>query len=429
MNLKILANNHDITSLEEIIKMLKTDMEQKYDEILSLKMHASSQSENNSFIQGPPTHKPKKPHVRLIGTQIQKNIECKYHETIEVIERSTEETDLVLLHSLTNELKENTPEYCLEQMHSIINTCSEKWPRAKKVISLVTPRPDGYNTKVDLLNTMIKFTFADSLVFICDNSNLSRRGVPQSKFQNMTDKYHLSQAGTSQLAANFKESICTCIGIKYFNLLQKNIEFVKTDIVNSQESIDAASDKLESIILDAAKLCLRLPKQSKKKVKHKNWYDSDLRFMRNHLFRKGRQLSNDPFNTTLRNSFFRQYRHYNKSNKYKIESYKNDIIKKLESLHNNNPKQYWDLVNSLKENEKSTPSVEPDKFYEHFKNLNSLNPKYECIYSFILYLLISIKTLQTVLTKLVNECMPFNEMDFKISEKEITSTIKKNEKQ
>ncbi|CAC5365226.1 unnamed protein product [Mytilus coruscus] len=226
MNLKISAKNQDITSLEENIKMLKTDTEQKDDEIVSLKMHASSQSENNSFIQAPPTHKPKNPHVLLIGTSNTKNIECeklsaksstnkkidyKFHETIEVIDSSTEETDLVLLHSLTNELKENTPEYCLEQMLSIINTCNEKWPRAKQVISLATPSLDRYNTKVDLLNAMIKFTFSDSSVVISDNRNLSRRGVPQSKLLSMTDKYHLSQAGTSQLAANFKESICTCL--------------------------------------------------------------------------------------------------------------------------------------------------------------------------------------------------------------------------
>ena len=193
-------------------------------------------------------------------------------------------------------------------------------------------------------------------------------------------------------------------------------DFNNSNIEDSQESIDATCGKLENIILDAAKCCLRLPKPStKKKVAHKKWFDSDLRSMRSQLFRRGNQLSNDPFNTVLRNSFFKLYRLYNKTRKYKMKSFKKDIIKKLDNLHNNDPKQYWALVNSLKENKKTIPPVEPDKFLEHFKNLNSLPSKYED----------RVKALKILLKKLEHDSSNFNEMDFKISEKELESAIKK----
>lgn len=192
-------------------------------------------------------------------------------------------------------------------------------------------------------------------------------------------------------------------------------DFQEFKFNDSQENIDAACDKLECIILNAAKSCLRLPKNRKKKVRQKKWYDSDLSSMRSQLINKGRLISSDPFNLDLRNNFFKNYRLYNKARKYKMKSYKKSIINKLENLHNNNPKQYWQLVNSLKESENFTPPVESEVFYEHFKKLNFPSTQYENRQN----------VLRTVLKNLEKDSLCFNEMDYRITEKEIETAIKK----
>ena len=72
----------------------------------------------------------------------------------------------------------------------------------KRSIALDNHRLGWYN-RFNECNDQIPF-YGFS-IFIRYSSNLSRRSVPQNKFLNMTDKYHLSQSGTSQQAANLKK--------------------------------------------------------------------------------------------------------------------------------------------------------------------------------------------------------------------------------
>ena len=88
-----------------------------------------------------------------------------------------------------------------------------------------------------------------------------------------------------------------------------------------------------------------------------------------------------PFNVSLRNSYFKHYREYRKLLKFKKKNYTKILFSKLDDLESNYPKAYWNLVNSInKEQEQSNGpelAIDPDTWYDHFRNLNSVKSKFD----------------------------------------------------
>ena len=122
-----------------------------------------------------------------------------------------------------------------------------------------------------------------------------------------------------------------------------------------------------------------------------------------------------PFDKDLRNSFYRSYRIYNKTRKFKARNLKSETIRKIDGLQSNNPKEFWNLINSLKENPRNVPPVNPDEFLNHFKNLNQVNPTVSN----------TSERLKIILSDLESRSNLFNELDFSISDNEILLAIKK----
>ncbi|CAC5397394.1 unnamed protein product [Mytilus coruscus] len=69
----------------------------------------------------------------------------------------------------------------------------------------------------------------------------------------------------------------------------------------------------------------------------------------NSIVSKGELLSNFPFDPIIRGSYYKCYREYNKLRKYKMRTFKQSILNSLDNLRDSDPKQYWKLINSLKE--------------------------------------------------------------------------------
>ena len=199
-------------------------------------------------------------------------------------------------------------------------------------------------------------------------------------------------------------------------LLEKITLFNSQNIDTKDESsINDAARNFEKIILDACNKCLKRPNQKKKKPKHKHWYDSDLRTLRNQVVQKAKLMSTFPFNKELRNSFYKAYRIYNKTRKYKAKNYKTNIIRQIDNLKTENPKDYWKLINSLKEKPDDLPPVDPAEFKDHFDCLNSIQDKFDS----------ALKKMKSKLSILESASMSQIPLDENISEKEILLAIKK----
>ena len=96
---------------------------------------------------------------------------------------------------------------------------------------------------------------------------------------------------------------------------------------------------------------LHLIKKKKRKDKkepkvNQKWSDLNLIKMRKYLINYGKMFSKYPKDPNIRNHFYKLQREYNKTRKRK---YKKSLFNRLEILHSNNPKLYWNLINENKE--------------------------------------------------------------------------------
>ncbi len=108
-----------------------------------------------------------------------------------------------------------------------------------------------------------------------------------------------------------------------------------------------------------------------KKKKSKEWYDFTCYEMGKRLKLLGKLCSNSPKDPFLRGRLITTRKEYNKLIRYKKQSWKNDIIKKIEETEEKNTKEYWNLIDKLKDEKKETTIYNPEKFQSFFKNLYS----------------------------------------------------------
>jgi hypothetical protein len=230
-----------IDALEAKITTMKTQLDKKDEEIVSLKLH-NSRDDNSGAFQLASTKEsrqnkpamPAKPHVALIGTSNIKGIHPDKLSSQYIVKKLTAYTldetekeirnlagtpltpDLIALHSLTNDLRNKTPNTCVEEMSGICKLIHDQLPDTKIVISLPTPRKDSddFNTRGQIITALLKQKLKDdSTVTFCDNSNLAYKGEVIPRYIDANDGYHLSPQGTAMLASNIRDSTDTALNL------------------------------------------------------------------------------------------------------------------------------------------------------------------------------------------------------------------------
>ena len=191
--------------------------------------------------------------------------------------------------------------------------------------------------------------------------------------------------------------------------------FLNTPFMGDTNSINLASEKLVNIFVEAADKSLKKPKQKiKGKPKNPKWFDCNLQQMRFNLMSYGKVYTRFPRDPVVKNHFYKLYREYNKARKAKRKSFKQNLLNELETLHEDNPKKYWQLINELqgKHHDDNKNSVSSSDWLSHFNNLNEVKKKFH-------------KRLNEIEEKVKqlekNPC--FNELDFMITESEIAEAI------
>ena len=169
--------------------------------------------------------------------------------------------------------------------------------------------------------------------------------------------------------------------------------------------------------------CQNVPKNLRKKNspscksrKNKKWFDADIRLKRKHLMDYAKiytLYSKDPF---VRGHFYKLRREYAKLRKYKCKEFKRNMIEKLDNLHQNNPKMYWNLINELSNKPAKDKSslISANTWSSHFSSLNQTKDSFR---SRILHLNDKVAEMEA------RVC--FNELDSLISECEISKAISK----
>ena len=160
---------------------------------------------------GEKERQPLKPRVLLVGTsningideekltaaaEVSKEVRYTLKDTLTFIASTNiDPPDILILHSLTNDIRDYRAEACVAMLDDIINKATEKWPNVKCIVSLTTPRSDNMSTFTNgqITNALVKEKFNDkSYITMADHSNMLINGSPNGEFLNQKDNYHLN---------------------------------------------------------------------------------------------------------------------------------------------------------------------------------------------------------------------------------------------
>ena len=124
------------------------------------------------------------------------------------LQKSDDSYECIVLHFITNDVKKQSTNSCVEDFSKLIDLCSAKWSEAKIIVSTGLPRGDSsiLNDKVHACNIKLQGQYIETEnVSFCDNSSLGIRGKPNTQLFSR-DRVHLSGNGIRVLAKNLKVS-------------------------------------------------------------------------------------------------------------------------------------------------------------------------------------------------------------------------------
>ena len=190
-----------------------------------------------------------------------------------------------------------------------------------------------------------------------------------------------------QLSDKFKFSLESPDCKEIFN------SFVNTGILPNQTSVDSAVDFISNVMLKTAenagmtiksrvipkgavpRRSARAHSGSCKRNIHPKWHDIECHQVLNKLNRLSKLLSSDPRNPWLKGKLFQESKLYKKIVKQKQKLFTDNLFLQLKSMHGSDPKQYMDLVKSLRSGQfdrkkvSDTEAIEPDEWFDHFSSL------------------------------------------------------------
>ena len=113
----------------------------------------------------------------------------------------------VVIHLITNDVKQMTAVACANSMIHLVESFKQHFKQALVVVSLGTPRGDGRQDKVKLVNDMLRDGLQeDGRTKLCHHENLQNDGRIKVDLYKR-DMYHLRENGTKLLAANIRHAV------------------------------------------------------------------------------------------------------------------------------------------------------------------------------------------------------------------------------
>ncbi|CAG2226863.1 unnamed protein product [Mytilus edulis] len=161
---------------------------------------------------------------------------------------------------------------------------------------------------------------------------------------------------------------------EYISLLEndeeKDIQSFLLQVNDPEKDINTLTEHLTNIMIKAAKKSFKfkLFKKKKKKKKH-NWYNGNCFIMKKELRNLGKKMQQYPNNAHIRSNFHRLRKEYNKSLKLARQKFVNDLVTKLDTLHENNPKLFWETIDKLKNKTAKTNPISISDWHKYMNDL------------------------------------------------------------
>ena len=140
-------------------------------------------------------------------------------------------------------------------------------------------------------------------------------------------------------------------------------------------------DSFSNLLKNAA-VCTKVDKKCRsrqkfiRKKRKKTWHDTDCDVQLRHVKSLGRALCKSPWNQSLRLKVLYEKKKYNKLLRRKYRNFKAKLLGAMLDTSEENPSEFWRLVNSLKANrEDPCNSISPHDWLSYFREL--MNKKYD----------------------------------------------------
>jgi hypothetical protein len=126
------------------------------------------------------------------------------------------------------------------------------------------------------------------------------------------------------------------------------------NIENPSFSLNMAIDRLQNIVLVAESKSLKKNKTKSYSINTSNkpWYDNNLQYFKKRMINNARIMPQFPRDPFIKGRFLK-LKQYAKLCNYKINQFKQSMMDRLDTFYYNNPRAYWNLVNSLLDVKKS----------------------------------------------------------------------------
>ena len=157
--------------------------------------------------------------------------------------------------------------------------------------------------------------------------------------------------------------------------------------VQSQEGVDLMTENLTNILVEGSiladisrkdKLSTDGPKKrgnKKKKFCHPKWHDLSCEEAHRKVRESARLLKINPDDKSLGARLRQDIKDYKKLVKLRNKQFVDNMFSELDSMQNNNPRGYMDLIRSMRDGDfdkstsDDTSGINPSKWHSHFSNL------------------------------------------------------------
>ena len=187
------------------------------------------------------------------------------------------------------------------------------------------------------------------------------------------------------------------ISCRFENILQspeyllKAENFLSNQCVSTQDNIDKATETLTNILVEGTLQAdfsgndkvkcrgMNMKKKSKRKFFHPKWHDLSCEEAHRKVSTTSRLLRDDPKNLCLGAKLRKYIKEYNKLLKLKNKQFVDNMFVELDSMENNNPRGYMELIRSMRNGgfDKASPDdtsgISPATWHSHFTNLLGKN--------------------------------------------------------
>ncbi len=183
--------------------------------------------------------------------------------------------------------------------------------------------------------------------------------------------------------------------------------------------MDELVKKLSAVYITAAEKSLKKIRYISKtqQSNKKKWFDKSLSVLKKEVNFLANQLKKFPNVTEIRGVFFRTLKIYNKERRLKSRKFKNEMVEKLDELKENNPKGYWQLLKTLKDEKlEDSRNIPIDDWKDYFSDLCDVKNKKNG----------NVLEEQHIIKELQNTRNDkyFDELSISITEKEVIKAIK-----